>query len=88
MNNGHGNVVSLTISSTVAGELTATFALAQPLAAVKKEALARLKLDPSKADAYVLLWNGTRLNESATVAEAGLPDGAVLLLEPVQPEVI
>lgn len=83
-----GKVISLTISSTTTGDFTGTFAEAQPLGAVKREAMARLKLDPSTADAYVIIWNGTQLADNMTVAEAGLPDGATLLLEPRQPEVI
>jgi hypothetical protein len=50
--------------------------------------MGKLKLDPSMADKYVLVFNGKALNEESTLADLGIPDGAVLLLEPKQPEVI
>ena len=82
------DLITITISSTSAGELTEKVNTNMKLGALKNSAMAKLKLDPSMADKYVLVLDGQTLNEGATLAELGIVDGAVLLLEPRQPEVI
>ncbi|MEW6772071.1 MAG: hypothetical protein AB1330_11890 [Bacillota bacterium] len=83
-----GRVIELTISSTVAGDYTHRFAVKEPIGAVKRQALAHFKMDPAMADKYILLWNGSALNDNITLEDAEIPDRAMLLLEPRQPEVI
>jgi len=80
--------ITVTISSTSAGDLTEQVNVNMKVGPLKKSAMGKLKLDPSMADKYVLVFNGKALNEESTLADLGIPDGAVLLLEPKQPEVI
>ncbi len=80
--------ITVTISSTSAGNLTEQVNTNVKVGPLKKSAMAKLKLDPSMADKYVLVFNGRQLNEESTLAELGIPNGAALLLEPKQPEVI
>ena len=53
----------------------------QPIHAVKTTAMAHLHMDPSQADQFILTYNGQELNESSTLADYNLPDGATLILE-------
>lgn len=80
--------ITVTISSTSAGDLTEQVNTNIKVGPLKKSAMAKLHLDPSMADKYVLVFNGRVLDDSQTIAEQGIPDGAVLLLEPKKPEVI
>lgn len=75
-----GNKIHITISTT-AGDLEEDFPVNQPLHALKREAMARLKLDPSQADAFMITLDGTTLDESKTLAELGIQPNAVLLIE-------
>lgn len=72
--------IHITIS-TNAGDLEDDFPINQPLHALKREAMGRLKLDPSTADQFVLTLNGTPLDESQTLKGANVPENAVLVLE-------
>lgn len=74
------NKIHLTFSTT-AGDLEDDFPVNQPLHAVKREVMARLKLDPSKADEYVVALNGNVLDETKKLGELDIPDDAVLILE-------
>ena len=69
------------IISTTAGDLEAEFPLNQPLHAIKKEAMGKLHLDPSTSADFVFSANGTTLDESKPLADLGLHDGEVLILE-------
>jgi len=80
--------IELTVSSAVAGDLELKFSINQPIHAVKRKALAALKLDPQMATKYVLIHEGTILPEDSTLGALSIGDGALLLLEPKQPEVI
>ena len=73
------NKVTLTIQST-SGSLTDEFNTNQPLHAVKRQAMARLEIDPSQADSYQLVHDNNMLDESQTLEDLNIPDGATLLL--------
>lgn len=74
------NKIRVTFSTT-AGDVTDDFPVNQPLHAVKREVMAQRKLDPSKADEYVVSLNGNVLDEAKKLGELGIPDDAVLILE-------
>ncbi|MFB3921973.1 MAG: hypothetical protein ACE145_09635 [Terriglobia bacterium] len=80
--------ITVTISSTSAGDLTDQVNVNMKVGPLKKSAMGKLKLDPGMADNYVLVFNGVVLNEESTLGELGIPNDAVLLLEPKKPEVI
>jgi hypothetical protein len=66
--------------STTAGDLEDDFPANQPLHALKGEVMARLKLDVSKADEFVVVLQGNPLDEK-TLGELNIPDNAVLTIE-------
>jgi WXG100 protein secretion system (Wss), protein YukD len=74
------NRIRITFSTT-AGDLEDDFPTNQPLKALKREVMARLKLDPSQADQFVVVSNGNPLGESKTLAELGIVAGTVLTIE-------
>jgi hypothetical protein len=74
------NQIELTFSTT-AGDLVSEFPLNQPLHALKREVMGRLKLNPSEADQFVVTLNGNPLDEGKTLAELNLPPKAVLVIE-------
>ena len=67
--------------STTAGDLEDGFPANQPLHALKREVMARLKLDLSKADEFVVVFQGNPLDETKTLGELNIPDNAVLTIE-------
>ena len=69
------------IFSTTAGDLEDDFPANQPLHALKREVMGRLHLDPSQADQFMVTVEGNPLDESKTLAELGLQEGAILLIE-------
>ena len=69
------------IFSTTAGDLEDDFPANQPLHALKREVMGRLQLDPSQADQFIITLEGNPLDEGKTLAELGLQDNAVLLIE-------
>lgn len=69
------------IFSTTAGDLEDDFPVNQPLHALKREIMGRLRLDPSQADQFVVTLEGNPLDESKTLAELGVPENAVLVIE-------
>jgi len=73
------NRITLTIQST-SGELTDEFNIKQQLHAMKSEIMARLSIDPSQANSYRLVYEGDELDESKTIEELAIPEGATLLL--------
>lgn len=82
MKTAHDNEKKITLTiSTSAGDWTHEFNTNKPLHAVKTEAMAQLKLDPSTAKDYCLVIDGQRLDENKTIAEQGLKDGTVIFLE-------
>lgn len=74
------NRIHLTFSTT-AGDLDDDFPLNQPLHALKREVMGRLKLDPSQADQFVVTLNGNPLDERKTLADLNVPEKAVLVIE-------
>lgn len=72
--------ITLTFATT-AGDFEDEFAPNQPLQAVKKVVMAKLKLDPSQADEFVVTLDGNPLDETKTLAELGLTDNLILTLE-------
>ena len=69
------------IFSTTAGDLEDDFPTNQPLHALKRSVMARLKLDPSQADQYLVALDGNPLDENQTLAELGVPENSVLVIE-------
>ena len=67
--------------STTGGDLEGEFPLNQPLHAVKREVMGRLKLDPSQADQFVVTLEGSPLDETKKLGDLGLPANAVLVIE-------
>lgn len=67
--------------STTGGDLEDEFPLNQPLHALKREIMGRLKLDPSQADQFVVTLDGNTLDEAKKLGELGIPANAVLMLE-------
>lgn len=75
-----GMRIHLTFSTT-AGDLEDDFPLNQPLHALKREVMGRLKLDPSQADQFVVTLNGNPLDEGKSLGDLGVPEKAVLVIE-------
>ena len=69
------------IFSTTAGDLEEDFPLNQPLHALKREVMGRLKLDPSKASDFVVTLNGNILDENRSLGDLGVATNAVLIIE-------
>lgn len=69
------------IFSTTAGDLEDDFPVNQPLHALKREVMGRLQLDPRQADQFIVTLEGNPLDESKTLAELGVPEHAVLVIE-------
>ncbi len=67
--------------ATTAGDLVDEFPANQPLHAAKTTVMAKLKLDPSRANDYEVVFAGQRLDESKKLGELGLQSGAVLVLQ-------
>lgn len=74
------NRIEVTFSTT-AGDLTDTFPVNQPLHALKREVMARLKLDPSQADQFVVTLDGSPLDESKSLGALSVAEKAVLVIE-------
>jgi hypothetical protein len=66
--------------STTAGDLTDEFPVNQPLHALKHEVMARLKLDPSQADQFVVTLAGNPLDESKSLGALGVAENAILVI--------
>jgi hypothetical protein len=69
------------IFSTTAGDLEDDFPANQPLHATKRAVMGRLKLDPAKADEFVVTLGGNILDESKVLGALGLTSGSVLVIE-------
>lgn len=69
------------IFSTTAGDLEDDFSANQPLHSAKRVVMGRLKLDPAKADEFVVTLGGNILDESKSLGALGLMDGSVLIIE-------
>lgn len=76
----HKNRIHLTFSTT-AGDLEDDFNTNQPLHAIKREVMGRLKLDPSQASDFVVTKGGNELDESKTLRELGVEENSVLIIE-------
>lgn len=74
------NRIQVTFSTT-AGDLEENFSVNQPLHALKREVMGRLKLDPSQADQFVVSLNGNVLDESKSLADLGVAAGSILVIE-------
>lgn len=74
------NKLHLTFT-TNAGDLEDDFPLNQPLHALKREIMGRLKLDPSTAGDFIVVLDGNELDENKTLGDLNIPVGAVLLIE-------
>jgi hypothetical protein len=67
--------------STTGGDLEDEFPSNQPLHALKREIMGRLKLDPSQADQFVVTLEGNALDETKKLGDLGIPSNAVLVIE-------
>lgn len=74
------NAIHLTFSTT-AGDLEEDFQLNQPLHAVKRQVMAKLKLDPSQADQFIVTLDGVPLDETKTLSELNVPNNSILVIE-------
>jgi len=81
-----GNKVRLTIVSG-SGDIEDEFSLNTKVGALKKQVMGRLKIDPSTAKEYRLVYDGEPLSENKRLEDIDLPNEAVIDLEP-EPEVI
>lgn len=81
--------ISLTIEATAAEEpLKEVVNVNQPVHALKVSAMAKLGIDPSQKDSYRLVFQSNPLPEDKTIGEAGVPNGATLILTPLGAVVI
>lgn len=69
------------IFSTTAGDLEDDFPLNQPLHAVKTSVMAKLELDVSQQDDFIVTLEGEPLDEAKKLGELGLEAGAILFIE-------
>lgn len=69
------------VFSTTAGDFEDDFPLNQPLHAVKTRVMAKLGLDVSQQDDFIVTFEGNPLDESKKLGELGLEDGAILFIE-------
>jgi hypothetical protein len=67
--------------STTAGDLEEDFPVNQPLHALKRETMARLKLDPSQADQFVVACDGNVADETKSLRDLNITAGAILVIE-------
>ncbi len=67
--------------STTAGDLEDEFPANQPLHSLKREVMARLKLDPSQADQFVVTHEGIVLDDGKSLGELNIPAEAILVIE-------
>lgn len=81
------SLLKLTIESAT-GTIEREFNENQPVNAVKISVMGQLHIDPSTAGNFALLLNGEQLDESKTLKELGIPDGATLRIAPLKTEVI
>ena len=81
-------LITITIANVApkVGEVTEKVNVNQSVRQVKVSAMARLGIQPSQADEYVLTFEGTRLPDEKTIAETGVTDLARLSLCPVEGE--
>ena len=80
-------LLKLTIESAT-GTIEKEFNENQPVNAVKISVMGQLHIDPSTAGNFALLLNGEQLDESKTLKDLGIPDGATLRIAPLKTEVI
>ena len=78
MNNG--NKIHITFTTT-GGDLEGDFPSNQPLHALKREIMGRVKFDPNTADQFVVTFQGTVLDESKSLSDLGIASGSVLTIE-------
>jgi len=67
--------------STTAGDFEDDFPANQPLHAAKRAVMDHLKLDPAKADDFVVTLGGNILDESKALGALGITDGSILIIE-------
>ena len=80
-------LLKLTIESAT-GTIVKEFNENQPVKAVKISVIGQLHIDPSTEGNFALLLDGQQLDESKTLKELGVPDGATLRIAPLKTEVI
>ena len=69
------------IFTSNAGDFEDDFQTDRLLSDVKDEVMTKLKLDQSKADEYIVTFEGNPLDESKKLSEFKLTDGALLVIE-------
>ena len=66
--------------NTSAGNVEDDFPVDQPLSSVKVDVMSRAHLDPEQAGQYIVFYDGATLDESKTIADIGVAEGALLIL--------
>lgn len=84
----HDGRITLRIESSAGGVIEKQYNVNEPIKAVKTSAMAGLHIDPATQGNYRLMLDGQQLPEDRTLAEAGVPNGATLILAPIRAEVI
>ena len=74
------NKINLTISSAN-GDWENNFSKNQPIHAIKTRSIAHFQMDPSQSDQFIMTYDGLTLDESRTLSELSIPDGAIIILE-------
>lgn len=81
-------LITLNIESTTGSTGDKKYNDNEPAKAVKISAMGQLHIDPSTEGNFALLLDGNQLDESKTLKELGIPDGATLRIAPLKTEVI
>jgi hypothetical protein len=66
--------------NTSAGNVEDDFPIDQPLSSVKLDVMGRAHLDADQAGQYIVAYDGQTLDESKTLADLGVTEGALLIL--------
>lgn len=80
-------LLNLTIEST-AGSIERKFNENEPLRAVKIAVMGALHIDPSTEANFAILFDNNQLDESKTLKDIGILDGAILRIAPIKTVVI
>jgi hypothetical protein len=66
--------------NTSAGNIEDDFPVERPLSSVKLDVMSRAHLEPNQADQYIIACDGATLDESKTLSDLSLSEGALLIL--------
>ena len=83
MSEKNGNKIDLTVV-TLSGDYSDEFNVHQQLQHVVDKAFKALKIVPAPGEQWLLRYNNVNLATSQSIKEAGIQDGAVMELAPVE----